>query len=198
VCIKFFQDYIYYLYLTWLPSYLIEERHMNLEAVALYATIPWVAGMIAQPLIGMLTDFLIKKGLNPTKVKKSLLVLMQMIALTVVGAAFAQSAETAAWCLIIAMAAESASTAVLWTLPQDLAPRGTSGTLGGIMNTAGATAAIVSPMLTGFIVQYAGFPAALIAGGCSLTLSILCVLFFLTKIRPMSISADLTASGKKG
>jgi len=197
VCIKFFQDYIYYLYLTWLPSYLIEERHMDLEAVAFYATLPWVAGMMAQPLIGMLADFLIKKGLDPTKVKKSLLVLMQLIALTIVGAAFAPSAETAAWCLIIALAAESASTAILWTLPQDLAPRGTAGTLGGIMNTAGAGAAIVSPMMTGFIVQYAGFPAALIAGGCSLAFSILSVCFFLTRIRTMTISHDLIASGKK-
>jgi MFS transporter, ACS family, D-galactonate transporter len=189
IIIKFFQDYLYYLYLTWLPGYLIEARKLDLDSVTFYATLPWVAGMLVQPLIGILADYLIKKGYSQTLVKKTLLITTQVIALCVIGAAFAKHAETAAWLLIIAMAAESASTAILWTLPQELAPEGASGTLGGIMNTAGALASIVSPAITGFVAQYYGFTAALAFGGSTMIIASLSVLFFLTKIQPIQISA---------
>ncbi|MBH8603262.1 MFS transporter [Thermoactinomyces sp. CICC 10522] len=196
IIIKFFQDYLYYLYLTWLPGFLIEARKLDLDAVTFYATLPWVAGMLAQPLIGVLADYLIKKGYNLTIVKKTLLITTQVIALSVIGAAYAKDAETAAWLLIIAMAAESASTAILWTLPQELAPEGAAGTLGGIMNTAGAFASIVSPAITGFIAQYYGFTAALTFGGSTMLMASLSVLFFLTKIQPIRISTAKTKTKK--
>ncbi|MFC7395561.1 MFS transporter [Scopulibacillus cellulosilyticus] len=187
IAIKFFQDYVYYLYLTWLPGYLIAARHMDLGSVAFYATLPWIAGMLAQPLVGILSDYLIGKGYEVNKVKKTILVIAQLIAVSVIGAAFVESAVVAAWLLVIAMTAESASTAILWSLPQDLAPKGTAGSLGGIMNTAGALASIVSPALTGFIAQYFGFKAALVLCGGTMVLAVLSVLFLLTKIRTMSL-----------
>jgi MFS family permease len=153
-----------------------------------------VAGMLAQPLIGIFADYLIGRGNNATFVKKSLLIVTQVIALTVIGAAYAKSAEIAAWLLIIALAAESASTAILWTLPQDLAPEGTSGTLGGIMNTSGAVAAIVSPIITGFVAQRFGFAPALVVGGVSMLAASLSVLFFLTKIEPIDNKKEVAPS----
>ncbi|WP_273846776.1 MFS transporter [Rubrobacter calidifluminis] len=194
VFIKFFQDYVYYLYLTWLPGYLIEARHMNLGSVAFYATMPWIAGVLAQPLVGMLSDRLIGRGYNLNRVKKSILVVSQLVAISVVGAAFAHSATTAAWLLVLAMAAESASTAILWSVPQDLAPGGAAGSLGGIMNTAGALASIVAPALTGVVAEYFGFAAALSLCGVTMLGAILCVVFFLTPIRQMRLVQDERAA----
>ncbi|UOF91533.1 MFS transporter [Fodinisporobacter ferrooxydans] len=185
IFIKFFQDYLYYLYLTWLPGYLIKARHLDLKSVAFYATVPWIAGMLVQPVIGIISDKLINAGYNITKVKKTILVVMQVISVSIIIAANAQSATTAAWILVLAMAAESASTAILWSIPQDLAPKGGAGSLGGIMNTAGAVAAIVSPAFTGYIAQHYGFAAALILGGLMMVAAALAVLFFLGKIQPL-------------
>jgi MFS transporter, ACS family, D-galactonate transporter len=192
IVIKFFQDYLYYLYLTWLPGYLITARHLDLKHVAFYATLPWVAGMFAQPLIGILSDRLIKKGYDVTKVKKTLIIIVQLISVSVILAAYVHSPISAAWLLVLAMAAESASTAILWSIPQDLAPDGAAGTLGGIMNTAGALASIVSPTLTGYIAQYFGFASALLWGGLMMVAAALSVLFFLTKITklPVQIRSD--------
>ena len=187
ICIKFFQDYLYYLFLTWLPAYLIKARHFDLPHIAFYATLPWIAGMISQPLIGMLSDWLIKKGYDPTKVKKSLLIIVQIIAAVIIAAGYIHSALAAAWLIVVATAAESASTAILWTIPADLAPTGSAGSLGGIMNTAGALAAIVSPALTGFIAQVYGFAVALLLSGCMMIAAALCVLFFLKRIQPLKL-----------
>ncbi|MRG29723.1 MFS transporter [Laceyella tengchongensis] len=186
--IKFLQDYLYYLYLTWLPMYFVTERHLSLTSVAFYVTIPWVAGMIAQPLAGLTSDFFIIRGHSPTKIKKFLLIITQLVAASVIFAAFVESVHTAAILLIIAMAAESASAAILWTLPQDIAPEKLTGQLGGLMNTAGAAAAIVSPILTGLVAEIAGFAAALTLGGICMLISVLTIAFLLGPIRPIGHS----------
>ncbi|HHY68376.1 MAG TPA: MFS transporter [Alicyclobacillus sp.] len=191
IFIKFFQDYLYYLFLTWLPGYLIKGRHLDLGHVAFYATLPWIAGMLAQPLIGILSDALIRRGYNVTKVKKTLIVIVQLVSVSVIGAAYAQSAVTAAWLLVLSMAAESASTAILWSIPQDLAPPGAAGSLGGIMNTAGALASIVAPALTGYIAQVFGFTPALVLGGLVMVAAALCVIFFLRGIEQLPFSSEL-------
>jgi MFS family permease len=190
ILIKFCQDYLYYLFLTWLPGYLVHGRHLDLAHVAFYATMPWIAGMITQPLAGAIADKLIRSGRDATRVKKSLLVVVQLIALSVVFAGYAESATTAAWLLVVAMAGESAMAAITWTIPQDLAPEGSAGTFGGVMNTSGALASIASPAITGFVAQYFGFQAALALGGAITFVGILFVIFMLTSLRPLETKSS--------
>jgi sugar phosphate permease len=193
ILIKFCQDYLYYLFLTWLPGYLVHARHLDLAHVAFYATMPWIAGMITQPLIGIISDKLILSGLDATRVKKTLLVIVQLIALAVVFAGYTESATTAAWLLVLAMAGESAMAALTWTFPQDLAPKGTAGTLGGVMNTSGALASIASPALTGYVAQYFGFQSALALGGAITFAGILFAVFMLTSLRPLDVNTPIPA-----
>jgi MFS family permease len=193
IVIKFCQDYLYYLFLTWLPGYLVHARHLDLAHVAFYATMPWIAGMITQPLIGILADKLINSGLDATRVKKTLMVLMQIISLAVVFAGYAKDAVTAAWLLVVAMAGESACAALTWTIPQDLAPKGASGTLGGVNNTSGAMAAIAAPVVTGYVAQYFGFESALALGGAITVVGLFSVIFLLQTLRPVEIDSALAA-----
>jgi MFS family permease len=193
ICVKFCQDYLYYLFLTWLPGYLVHARHLELGKVAFYSTMPWIAGMVTQPAIGIIADKMINSGMDATKVKKSLLVAMQVVSLAVVFAGFAESAVVAAWLLVVAMGGESACSALTWTFPQDLAPKGMSGTLGGINNTSGAVASIAAPILTGYVAQQFGFQFALAFGGAITVVGILCVVFMMTSLRPLPIDTAASA-----
>jgi len=193
ICVKFCQDYLYYLFLTWLPGYLVHARHLELGKVAFYATMPWIAGMVTQPAIGIIADKMINSGMDATKVKKSLLVAMQVVSLAVIFAGYAESAVVAAWLLVVAMAGESACAAITWTFPQDLAPKGMAGTLGGVNNTSGAVASIAAPILTGFVAQQFGFQSALALGGAITCVGILCVLFMMTSLRPLPIDTAASA-----
>ena len=49
---KFFQDYLFYLFVTWLPGYLIMGRGFTIMKMGWYASLPWIAGFFAQPLAG--------------------------------------------------------------------------------------------------------------------------------------------------
>ncbi len=196
ICVKFCQDYLYYLFLTWLPGYLVFARHLDLKSVAFYSTMPWIAGMVTQPLAGIISDKLINSGLDATKVKKMLLVICQVISLAVIGAGYVESATTAAWLLVVAMAGESACSAITWTFPQDLAPKGMAGTLGGLNNTSGAVASIAAPFLTGFVAQQFGFQSALALGGAITVVGILCVIFMMTSLRPLPVDTAAAATAK--
>jgi MFS family permease len=50
----------------------------------------------------------------------------------------------------------SAVTAISWSLPSIIAPRGTAGLVGGIMNLANGLAGSVSAIVTGYIAQQTG------------------------------------------
>jgi MFS family permease len=44
VLCKFFQDYLFYLFVTWLPGYLVLERGFSILKMGGYASLPWLAG----------------------------------------------------------------------------------------------------------------------------------------------------------
>ena len=123
VSCKFFQDYLFYLFVTWLPTYLIKDRGFTLMKMGCYASLPWMAGAIAQPLMGGLSDWLIRRGVSITVSRKTTIITMQFLAAgAVIAGADAPDAMTAVGLLTLAVACESASTSILWATCTDVAP----------------------------------------------------------------------------
>jgi len=68
-------NYVFYLLLTWLPSYFHQELHINLFDSLLYTAVPWLIATFADLLIGgLLVDVLIHRGLNASRVRMTVLV----------------------------------------------------------------------------------------------------------------------------
>ena len=155
VLCKFFQDYLFYLFVTWLPGYLVLSRGFSILKMGKYASLPWIAGFIAQPLAGWISDRLIYHGVSVTVSRKTIIILMQLLAATVIVAGYVDNAMTAVWLLTFSVACESAATSILWTICTDVAPRPAAGSLAGVMNTAGALAGILAPVSTGFLAKFA-------------------------------------------
>ena len=79
--------YSFYLFLTWLPGHLVQALHVNVLQSAGYATIPWLFASLSDLFIGgFLVDYLIAKGRDETKVRKSVLVTGMLLGLAVFGA----------------------------------------------------------------------------------------------------------------
>jgi nitrate/nitrite transporter NarK len=58
--------------------------------------------------------------------------------------------------LVIALVFESGASTVLWAACAEIAPANTAASVSGIMNTAGAVAGIVSPIVTGVLLKWTG------------------------------------------
>jgi ACS family glucarate transporter-like MFS transporter len=191
VLCKFFQDYLFYLFVTWLPGYLVLSRGFSVLKMGWYASLPWIAGCVAQPLAGWISDRLIRRGMSITLSRKSIVILMHFFAASVVVAGYVRDATAAVWLLTLSVACESAATSILWTACTDVSPRAAAGSLAGIMNTAGALAGIVAPMATGFLAKSSGgFQLPLLVGSCMVLLAAASMLFVVGQLRPIRVWTD--------
>ncbi|MDR3564182.1 MAG: MFS transporter [Negativicutes bacterium] len=185
---KFFQEYLYNMFLTWLPAYLVMERGFTVLKMGWYASLPWIVTFLALPLIGLLSDTLIKRGMSVTASRKGMIVIGQLIASSIVFAVYADSPTVAMAFLVVALVCESGASTVLWSVCAEIAPRNTSASVAGIMNTAGAVAGIVSPIVTGVLLKLTGnFQQAFLVASLMIVFAALSMWFIVGKVEQIEL-----------
>ena len=63
--------YIYYVFATWLPGYLVLQRHLSILNSGFVGTLPFIVGFFVTILGGWVCDMLIARGVRVTIVRKS-------------------------------------------------------------------------------------------------------------------------------
>lgn len=179
--------YSFYLFLTWLPGYLVQTLHMNIMQSAGYATIPWMFASLSDLFIGgFLVDHLIAKGHDETKVRKSVLVLGMLLGLAVFGAVGTTDPVWAITWITIALTGLAAAAPVGSSIVSLIAPRGGTGTIGGIVNFTNNLMGIAAPVITGFVVGLThSFAGAFLIAGVVLLVGIFSYVVILGRIEPV-------------
>ncbi|WP_342042919.1 MFS transporter [Bacillus sp. OTU2372] len=190
--------YSWFLFLTWLPGYLATEMHMSILKSGWYSAIPWIVGTITEIVIGgWLVDWLIEKGYNRTRVSKTFLVIGLLFGLSIIGAAFTHSANVAVFWISMALGGLVVTSAVAYSIPTFIAPKGTVGTLTGLLTFGNNAMAIVAPITTGFIVQATGsFMYAFLLAAAILIVGILSYAFLLTDLEPIESAGSGTSNNR--
>ena len=180
--------YVFYLFLTWLPGYLVQTMHMSILKSASYAAIPWIFATLSDLLVGgWLIDHLIARGHDETRVRKGVLLGGMLLGLAVFGTTTTSDPLIAIVWISIALSGLAAAAPVGWSLPSLIAPRGGTGTVGGIMNFANNMMGAVAPIVTGIIVGNThSFTNAFLIAGFMLLLGVLSFLFLLGRIEPIA------------
>jgi len=180
--------YTFYLFLTWLPGYLVQTMHMSILTSAGFSTIPWMCATIADLVVGgWLIDHLVARGLNESRVRKTVLICGMLVGLAVFGATQTTNPVWAILWISIALSGLSAAAPVGWSIPSLIAPQGGTGTIGGIMNFANNMMGVVAPAVTGFVVgETQSFGNAFLIAGVVLAIGILSYVFILGKIEPIA------------
>lgn len=185
---KFCGDYLYYMFLTWVPSYLVMERGFSILKMGIFASLPFLTAFIVQPMAGYLSDWLVKKGASLTVARKGVLVTAQLCGATMMVVGFVDDPMVAVAVLTLNIAAVSTVGGMMFTLVTEVSPPGMTGTVTGGMNTVGAAAGILAPTITGFIAKVTGsFQLALGVSGGLLALAACTVLFVIPAIKPMEL-----------
>jgi ACS family glucarate transporter-like MFS transporter len=193
--VKFSQDYLMWMFMTWVPGYLIMGRGFSVVTMGIYMSIAYAASAISQPLVGILSDWLVRKGWNLSCARKSVLVTLQLMASTIIITGFVSHIGIALFFLVMAISAESDCSAVTWTIISDVVPGKLVGSVGGAMNSIGAIGGILAPILTGVIVKFTGsFTVALTIGGCGMLVAAIFLLFVVPPLRLQeALSAEASA-----
>ena len=145
-------NYVFYLLLTWLPSYLSSALHIDLLHSFLYTGVPWLFATFTDLASGFGSDALIQLGWEASRVRKVVLVCGTAFGLGILGAAHAHTAVRALLWISISLGGLSAAAPVGWSIPSMIAPRGRVGTVSGIVNLSNQISGIAAPILTGYIV----------------------------------------------
>ncbi|WP_246793531.1 MFS transporter [Burkholderia perseverans] len=144
-----------YFFITWFPIYLVKARGMNIMTVGFVAALPAICGFSGGVLGGMLSDFLIRRGVSTSAARKTPFLLGMVLATSLMLAPWAGS--DAAVIVIVSLAFFGKGLgAIGWAVLADVAPRDMTGLSGGIFNGIGNTAGIVTPLVIGFVVATTG------------------------------------------
>jgi MFS transporter, ACS family, D-galactonate transporter len=180
-------NYVFYLLLTWLPTFLHDAHHLDLAHSVFYTSVPWLCATVAELIVGgWLVDSLIQRGWNATRVRQTVLVSGMSLGLGIFGVAYAQSTQAAVFWIAVSITGLSIAAPVGWSMPSLISPRESVGTVGGIMNLSNQIAGIAAPIVTGFIVAGThSYSAAFIAAAAFLLLGIAAYIFLLGNMAPI-------------
>jgi ACS family D-galactonate transporter-like MFS transporter len=188
-------NYVFYLLLAWLPSYLSAALHIDLLHSFLYTGAPWLFATATDLFIGgMLVDALVSRGWNAPLVRKVVLVAGTACGLGILGAAHAHSAMQALAWISLSIGGLSAAAPVGWSIPALITPRASVGKVGGIVNFVCQASGITAQIVTGYIVKAThSYALAFGISAIYLLVGIAGYLVLLGKIEPMK-TAHLPAA----
>jgi D-galactonate transporter len=170
MCAYFTYVYCLWIFLSWLPSYLVEFRHFTLLKVGFLASLPLWAGVVGDTVGGLATDWLLAKSGN-IKFSRRAVAITGMLGCTVfiVPAAMTEDAYTAVYCLTAAMFFLECTIGPSWAVPMDMGGEH-SGTVSGMMNMAGNIGGALSPIVFGVLVQFGSWQAPFIVAASLLVI----------------------------
>ena len=152
----FCSAYGFFFFVTWLPTFLMEEHGLSLERSGWYSALPLGAGAVACILGGGVSDWIVRKTGSVRWGRR--VVGVTGFALAAVGFAVAFSAEealTAVLWLAFAQGAQDLTLPVAWATCVDFGGR-YGGTATGFMNTASSLSAMISPISAAWLTQTFG------------------------------------------
>lgn len=144
-----------YFYLTWLPTYLRQQRGMSWAGVGVGAALPLLMGAAANTAGGYWTDSLVRRfGLRwGRRIPAISGLLASAILLTAASLTPANAPAVAA--LAASFGAADLILAVCWATCIDLGKQN-AGAIAGVMNSLGQIGGMISPFLLGWLLEKSG------------------------------------------
>ncbi|HEV7648616.1 MAG TPA: MFS transporter [Actinophytocola sp.] len=183
--------FVLYGLMTWLPTYLLTYRGLNVARAGLFSALPFVAGTVGM----LLGAWLCERRFNHARrrfVAVTYLLTAAAIALTVSAA----DATTSGVFLTVSGFFLYSGLGPFWSVPMDVVRQDEVGTWLGFINMGTQLAGLLGPLLIGWLVQVSGsFTLVFIAMVVAMVLGAACLM--LARARPpvdTQVPAPATAS----
>lgn len=145
-----------WLFLSWIPQYFLHNYDLNLKKSAIFASSVFLAGVIGDTLGGIVTDKIYKRTGSLKYARSWMVSICMLLALfSLVPLLYTHHLVVSAMSLSAGFFFAEMTIGPMWAIPMDIAPQH-SGTASGMMNTGSALAAILSPVVGGFLIDRFG------------------------------------------
>ncbi|HTV93444.1 MAG TPA: MFS transporter [Verrucomicrobiae bacterium] len=175
----FAYGYTFWIYITWLPTYLTDARHISFGALALAVTIPLAGGVPGDLVGGWLSDYIFRRTGNLNLARRTLIAGAFIgTVVFIMPAIFVGNVAVAIVLLALAMFMLECAVSNCWAVAMDLGGQNFCGTISGFMNTGFGVAGILSPLIFGILVDRTGsWLAGFIIGSAILILGAIAIAF---------------------
>jgi len=148
-------------FLTWFPTYLVRYRHFNLKQAGWLGALPFLAAFCGTILAGLLSDFLLRRGVSATVARKVPLVGGLLLSTCIIGANYVTSPRLVVLFLSLALFGCGCAS-INWALVSLLAPPRLVGLTAGVFNFLGNLPSISVPIIVSLLVTGSHFEPALV------------------------------------
>ena len=156
-------NYVFYFLLAWLPLYLVKSRGLSLGTMTLLATLGYAVQAVAALAFGSFSDWWTARDYSEDRVRRAMMFGAQLLAaVAVLGLAYATSTIQIGALLCLAGIATGALSLNTYAVAQMFAGPRAAGSWVGTQNAVGNLSGIFGPILTGIIVDSAGYTTAFV------------------------------------
>jgi len=143
-------------FLTWVPQFMQNAYKMDLKNSAMFLAMIYFCGVVGDALGGWLSDAIYKRTGSLVRARRDL-VIFGMVGSLLCSAPILYITDPTMAVLSLGGAFFFAEITIgpMWAIPMDIAPAH-SGTASGLMNSGSALAAILSPLVFGFVIDRTG------------------------------------------
>jgi MFS family permease len=145
-----------WLYLAWIPSFFLHSYHLDVKNSALFSSNVFFAGVVGDTLGGVVSDRILSKTGDRIMARRNLVVagfVCSLLCMLLIF--FVRSVSAAVICLSLGFFFAEFTIGPMWAVPMDIAPQ-FSGSASGLMNIGSPLAAIVSPVVFGYVIDKTG------------------------------------------
>ena len=156
-CIGLFcGNYVNYFLITWLPFYLVRERHFSMDKMAKIGGIAYLLAALACTIAGWLSDRWLAAGVTPSVVRKTFTGGGIGLSGIFLGLAVISGPRLCVALVILGIVAFGVSASNIWAITQTLAGQRATGRWVGFQSFFGNMSGMVAPAVTGYVLQRTG------------------------------------------
>lgn len=163
---RFFLDPIWWMFVTYLPLYLVDQFGLNIKELAFSAWVPYVGAMLGSLSGGWFSGHLIRRGKTVDRARKTAMLLGGIIIIpSVILSVLATNAVMAVILMAFVLAGFQFTMTNIQTLPSDLHGGKSVGSLAGLGGAAAVMGTILAILFAGQIASWTllfGLLAALV------------------------------------
>ncbi len=176
---RFFLDPIWWMFVTWLPIYLIEVFGLDIKQIAMSAWVPYVGAAIGSVAGGWFSGMLIDRGKSVDFARKTAMIVGGCIIVPGMAlAAVASSAVMAVVMMAFILGGYQFVMTNIQTLASDFQTGKAVGSLAGLGGASAVLGTIISILLVPYLTQSGVWTPFFVLGAALVPASLLCVFLF--------------------
>jgi ACS family hexuronate transporter-like MFS transporter len=183
---KVFLDPVWYFYIFWFPEYLKRVRHFDMESIGTFAWIPFAVAGVGNFAGGLLSAFLLRRGLPVTVARKAAVTLFAALMLSAIPAVLAREAWVSIALVSVAMFGYTGCLANMLSMPADVFPGSAVASVYGLASMGSGFGGMLFTLMTGWAVDHYSYTPVFIGFGI---MPLICALILWTLAGPLRSAA---------